>query len=1330
MARVVTSKNIEGIADLVVVAPIREGFIDAYENITYETRLRIVAEALHNVRVSAREHERTTPFSDTTERILTLLDFRIGILDRNMFSLDDDQELVARRYLYLTATFDGALEPYMRLIWNPLGAFLDLLFCNCEGYVPACDNSFADYIAWVRSAQVDSAIFYSTTGLTVKDQIYLRNLERVQRQKPPATGDLEIARLTMPDPEVAATHDRGNSSGSPIEQLMALKADALALEALSVLYRLADYYPPDRVNPSRDPVKKRDVAADGVYRAEGRYLLRATQSLLKGWNPDAVIDPLKSRYAEQLRWFNTDRGKNPTKHLASRQAKPTDPRFDRKQVQAGIYSPFAPPGVRIERGALLLMTIKHAQKVGSEPGARAFLKMLLDTGQISFDGDAPDAQGFLRTISFTANGLLNIGMSKRAFDHFPKEFREGMEKRAGLIGDYRENHPRNWCLPERNWPRLPAGATNLRPPVEINEIDFIIQLRLVTDPTLDAEALDARLDAEIERLADDADKSGVVLAAFEPMLSTYAGDQIDPGLTREHFGFVDGLSQPVPTPNVTEDDAARTRDTVRLGEVVQGYRNDHGDFAGKRSSRLPDYRFNGSFHVVRKIEQFPEIFENFLKSESQRILAEDGVLITPRELAAKLMGREYDGQPLVPTSTADRNDFSYATDAYGDACPFASHVRRTNPREPFQTDAEPLHRPAPRLVRRGMSFGKRGDPNTKRGLIFMAYGASIAEQYEVIQRWINGGNSTNISAAQNDPILGVRPAQGEAVFRFIHKGQVIRVHLPGPFVPTPFNPNPAALTRLHWGAYLFAPSRAALTAFCTKFRGRVLDIEDPHENQGRNVLEKLKALADENPPVAKLEWKRILEDFDTKDPEERSLTPDIFSAIRWYKGGVYKIPATIAPPKSRRRGLSAESDRDRVLVASRQLMLEVLSRPDLFSVQEQGDRIAKTAGPIYVAMQPDDPNYVKEAPATNRIMYELSEQYGYESAYRLAKAQLQRLVAGYESLPQPIPLERKFKFELRRDFLTPTLAALCTEWFGLPDGDAMVAGGWSWDSTATRKARCPGDFLSPSRDAFYPEPTNNVTDYAKRHGALLSAAGKKFVGKLRQGKVTTGAVLSKRMASAIPEDGGAGDDILARNIIGMMIGALPPVDGNMRGVMLEWLSDRSLWRHQAALRRAAGDAPASYEFGSAVLRGPITRAICKRPAPDLLYRVAKGATVLKARRGRRRPTNVDDVEVKEGDLIIISQVSAAQWSMQNSRTPDGDASLVFGGYRYSANQRKGQPTHACPAQKLMMGTMMGIMAALLDAGRIQSLPSALIVQLSGWRPGYAVPPVALSAAIG
>ena len=104
--RDVTSKNIGGISDLVVWAPIKEGFIDAFGNVTYASRLRIVTEALNKLRKNVREFQLTEPFADSTKRILSLLDFRIGIVERDIYGFggaqDEEKEtLRPRQYLSL-----------------------------------------------------------------------------------------------------------------------------------------------------------------------------------------------------------------------------------------------------------------------------------------------------------------------------------------------------------------------------------------------------------------------------------------------------------------------------------------------------------------------------------------------------------------------------------------------------------------------------------------------------------------------------------------------------------------------------------------------------------------------------------------------------------------------------------------------------------------------------------------------------------------------------------------------------------------------------------------------------------------------------------------------------------------------------------------------------------------------------------------------------------------------------------------------------------------------------------------------------------------------------
>jgi hypothetical protein len=1260
MNKIVTSKNIDGITDLVVVAPIKEGFIEAYENVTYQTRLRLVAEALHNVRVSAREYEKLTPFSDTTERILTLLNFRIGVLDKDLFQIDRENGLVARRYLYLAATFDGALEPYMRLIWRPLGIFLDLLFCNCEGYKPAGDHSFPEYFDWVRGAQVDSAIFYSTTGQTVREQIYLRQLERMQRELDPAVADLCLARMTMPDREAESLEDRSG----PNE----MKAHALALEALNVLYRLADYYPPDRLDPTQRPsdAETPQPGAAGNYTyAEGRYLLRATRSLLQGWESGRVPPALRNLYREQLEWYESGAD------LESQEPAVADPPFDPSQVQAGILTSPGSAGRLVRHGALLLMTVTDPEK------ARSFIRGL----PVTYEGDPPPASGLYHSIAFTMQGLTRLGLPEGDRLRFPREFREGMEKRSGLLGDFRDYHPRRWTLPERNWPPASAAAPR-RAPVEMSEVDFVVQLRYAAPP---GDLSDAPLRAEIAKLAGEAEAAGAVLAAVEPMISIYheAAPGAGPsGDTSGHFQLRDGISQPVPHASPPDP---RGRDDVSLGEILRGHGNDRGD----RAAALDRVQRNGSFLVIRKLRQKVEEYFAFLETESRRI-ARQHPGFTADDLAARLWGRRPDGTPLVPPGPAGLNDFDYAADPGGDACPHAAHIRRTNPRDQF------LGRPAPRIMRRGMSFGRPG-ANEPRGVMFMAYCASIAEQFEVIQRWVNGANSTGVSAANNDPLVGVPPAKGDIVHRFVDGGKVIRTAVP------------PSLIALQWGLYLFAPSREGLDEICG-LEGPVPDLDAPSEARGRDTIAAIEALPED---LQRREWKRILEDLDVKDPAERALTPDIWSAIRRHKGGSYRLPRgrefarAIVGEDADEAAACGDADAPSVvLVASRRHVLEVLSEPDVFSVEIQEGRTRRTSGAIYVAMQPGA-TYDAESTATNEIMFAQSAETGFGTAYKYAKAVLQKAIQGASALGR-----KSFKLELRRDFLIPTLGLMCTEWFGIPNGTEMELGGWSWTPEGTeRKARCPGDFFSPSRHAFYPDPTDAVEDYAKDHGRRIRRAGEALVARCRPGG--TGAMpgsLSSLMGDRI-----ASNDVLARNIIGMMIGALPPVDGNLRAILYEWLNEKTLWRHQAALGRAAGGGPADYAAATKALWGPISRAMCKRPAPDLLLRRATRDYRLAADPdGADAPPDAAFVDVRKGDVVVVSLVAATQQSLRDAESPNGDAFLVFGGRRIEALQPEGKPFHACPAYKLMKGSMTGILAALLEVGQIKALPSSLIVEISDW----------------
>ena len=125
------SKSLLGVSDLTLVAPIKRGLIPALDSRSYESRLRLVMKTLNTLRVSSLEAEPTPLIKDAVDRIRALHSFRLAIIGQE------------QKQLLLSVAFDGGWEPYMRRIWRDLGPLLDVMFCNCEGYLTAYDHSFA-----------------------------------------------------------------------------------------------------------------------------------------------------------------------------------------------------------------------------------------------------------------------------------------------------------------------------------------------------------------------------------------------------------------------------------------------------------------------------------------------------------------------------------------------------------------------------------------------------------------------------------------------------------------------------------------------------------------------------------------------------------------------------------------------------------------------------------------------------------------------------------------------------------------------------------------------------------------------------------------------------------------------------------------------------------------------------------------------------------------------------------------------------------------------------------------------------------------------------------
>jgi deferrochelatase/peroxidase EfeB len=172
-------------------------------------------------------------------------------------------------------------------------------------------------------------------------------------------------------------------------------------------------------------------------------------------------------------------------------------------------------------------------------------------------------------------------------------------------------------------------------------------------------------------------------------------------------------------------------------------------------------------------------------------------------LAAKIVGRSRDGDPLMPDRSphqcAATNEFGFmAHDPHGDGCPLGSHIRRGNPRDMLGDTAEQSWRIVNRhrVLRRGRPYCE-ADGQTPAGLLFVGLNADIERQFEFVQQnWINDTGFGEMRH-ERDPLVGWRSGADDT---FTMSGTPLRkrVHNMKSFVTT------------KGGAYFFLPSLRAL----------------------------------------------------------------------------------------------------------------------------------------------------------------------------------------------------------------------------------------------------------------------------------------------------------------------------------------------------------------------------------------------------------------------------------------------------------------------------------------------------------------------------------------
>src|SRR5438270_9385340 len=154
-------------------------------------------------------------------------------------------------------------------------------------------------------------------------------------------------------------------------------------------------------------------------------------------------------------------------------------------------------------------------RVGDPAAARAWLAGV--AGDV-FTADRPESGGPCLNLAFTWVGLRRLGLAEDALATFPRPLQEGMvtPHRSRILGDHGDSDPARWRF----------GGPDAGPG---DNIDVLIMLFALTAAALDAEHAARRSAYEA---------SGALVEVGAPI----DGLLMD---GHEHFGFADGLSQPI-----------------------------------------------------------------------------------------------------------------------------------------------------------------------------------------------------------------------------------------------------------------------------------------------------------------------------------------------------------------------------------------------------------------------------------------------------------------------------------------------------------------------------------------------------------------------------------------------------------------------------------------------------------------------------------------------------------------------------------------------------------------------------------------------------------------
>lgn len=535
--------------------------------------------------------------------------------------------------------------------------------------------------------------------------------------------------------------------------------------------------------------------------------------------------------------------------------------LDLTDIQGNVIRAYGRFGFPVAR--YVLLNIRHSAI------ARDFVATVSKRVTSSVEwGDGPGQikrPNWTVNIAFAYQGLKELELPRASLAGFSPEFVEGMKHRRDILGDDGPSAPENWdpVWEQNRVVREKDVHIFISLNAAIPHMPHEEVLKRAQDGTLLDQSYAWREEAYawLKSVVETHQEGVAILGGHrgdDGQLYDYQDlsavlDKNGLPSAKEHFGYVDGIGDPVfeGTPNYDLNVKGRGKQMedgswapLATGEFILGHVDEAHEYPPAPQPVL--LARNGTYMVYRKLHENVATFDAYLEEHAKSFAKAKNLAIDDaRELlAAKFVGRWRDnGAPLskapdvaskkkfdmnyLGADAADRDkllsDFTYDDDMSGAKCPFSSHIRRINPRASLQMvkgttpgsmifNAGAYDTPGAltnrrRILRRGLPYGQvkdrsRNDGN--HGIVILMVNSDINRQFEFVQQqWINYGN--DFQAGSDKEILLGNHSTDE---KFPSKA-VIQVDPDSDESPYFLSKIPR-LVETRGGEYFFIPSLTAL----------------------------------------------------------------------------------------------------------------------------------------------------------------------------------------------------------------------------------------------------------------------------------------------------------------------------------------------------------------------------------------------------------------------------------------------------------------------------------------------------------------------------------------